>query len=135
MPAPVLDSDTIVLIVEPNTGLKTPYSFIEGVWDIRRIASIDGAIEATLAKPPELVLLSASFDPSQTVKFLETLREVSVFRIIPLLVIVDLSCRISNVLGTSWGDRIAVIDCNITKKDFLSTIERITANSTPVIIQ
>lgn len=125
MPAP-FDSDTIVLIIEPNASLETPYKFLNGIWDVRRVNSIEEALLEVEVKPPELVLLSASFAPKHSLRLLEMLREVSVFRIIPLLVVVDLSFRISAVLGLSWGDKIAVIDTAIPKKDFFSILQRIT---------
>jgi len=126
MPALPILSDTIVLIIEPNDSLKKPYTFMYGVYDIRRVSSIARAITEVHLKPPELVLLSASFTPVSTLKLLEVLKEVSVFTIIPLLIIVDLSYRISTVLGISWGGKIAVVDYNIPKKDLFSTIKRIT---------
>lgn len=129
MPALPIDSDTIVLIIEPNESLQNPYAYVRGFYDIRRVSSIETAIIEIHIKPPELVLLSASFAPERTLKVLEVLKEVSVFTVIPLLIIVDLSYRISTVLGTSWDGKIAVVDSSIPKKDFFSTIQRITRSS------
>lgn len=126
MPALPIFSDTIVLIIEQNESLKNPYTFMCDAYDTRRVSSIEKAIVEIHLKPPELVLLSASFTPISTLKLLEALKEVSVFTVIPLLIIVDLSYRISAVLGTSWGGKIAVVDSRIPKKDFFSTIKRIT---------
>lgn len=125
MPALPIDPDTIVLIIEPNESLQTPYKYVRGVYDTRRVSSIETAITQIHTKPPELVLLSASFAPGSTLKILEVLKEVSVFNVIPLLIIVDLSYRINTVLGISWDGKIAVIDSNTPKKDFFSTIQRI----------
>ena len=126
MPALPIFSDIIVLIIEANESLKNPYTFMSGVYDTRRISSIERAVIEIGLKPPELVLLSASFAPKGTFKVLEALRETSVFSVIPLLIIVDLSYRISTVLGISWGGKIAVVDSRILKKDFFSIIKRIT---------
>jgi DNA-binding response OmpR family regulator len=118
-------SDTIVLIIEPNSAIQSPYTFISELYDIRRVSTIEFAIQEIYMKPPDIVFLSASFPPHRLVVLLDELKNVSVFQIIPLVIVVDLSSRISTVLGLTWGDKIAIVDSRIPPDDFFAAIRRV----------
>lgn len=126
MPATPFLFDAIILVVEPNATLQTPYIFIPEPRDVRRVSTIERAIQEIIMKPPDMVFLSASFPAEGAVRFLDELKDISIFHIIPIVVVVDLSCRMSTILGTSWGGRIAVVDSRVPRSDFFATIQRVT---------
>lgn len=116
---------TSILIVEPNELLQTPYTHLEELGTVRRVPTIGSALKEIIWNPPSLVFLSASIEPKKSLVLLDTLKDASRFSLIPLIIVVDLSKEISSILGTSWGGKIAVVDCHILKKDLISTISRI----------
>jgi hypothetical protein len=116
---------TLILVVEPNELLQTPYKYLDDLGTVSRVPTIGAALKEVIWNVPTIVFLSASIEPKKSLLFLDTLKDASRFSLIPLVVVVDISREISNVLGTSWGGKIAVIDCYISKRDLISTISRI----------
>ncbi len=113
------------LVVEPNELLRTPYEHLSSIGTIKRVPSIGSAIKEVVWNIPSIVFLSASINPKRSLIFLDTLKDASRCSLIPIIVVVDLSKEISFVLGTTWGGKIAVVDCFISKRDLVNTIARI----------
>ncbi len=117
-------SDTI-LIIEPNELLEFPYYYLNRLGTVRRVPTVGAALKEAIWNVPQMVFLSASIDPKKVLVLLDTLKDASRYTLIPLIIVVDLSKEISQILGTSWGGKIAVIDSHIPKKDLISTISRV----------
>lgn len=125
MPAQDLQQNEKIIIIEPNNRMGQPYSFLPPYYTITRLSTIENASKAFDYSSPHVAFLSASFSPSKTLRFLEMLKNASTSRLIPLVIVVDLGNRINFVPGTSWGRRIAVVDCFIPKSLFLATLKRV----------
>ena len=119
--------DLSILIIEPNKKLTLPYSYLPHSYKVTYITSIELGLAKLNRVNPNLVFLSASFSASKSLKFLESLKNSFKLKLIPLIIIVDLSHRLNFVPGTSWGGKIAVLDSFACKKELLSTLNRVLA--------
>lgn len=102
------------LIIEPNPQLVTPYSLLTSVYhqplSLTRVDNLDQARPAFTASKPDLVMFSGSFAAIASLDFLEFIhREMPMGELIPLIWVVDLSQPLSQVLGTAWGGKVAVL--------------------------
>jgi hypothetical protein len=116
---------TMILIVEPNELLELPYKYLYDLGTVTRVPTIGAALKEVIWNVPSIVFLSASIEPKKSLTFLDTLKDSSRYSLIPLIIVVDVSHELSTVLGTSWGGKIAVVDCFIPKRDLISAISRI----------
>lgn len=114
-----------VLIVEPNHSLVEPYCHLPRSYQTFRAASIEQALAKLIDHSPDLVFLSASFAPSKSLLFLEALKNGCLCSLIPLIMVVDLSHRISFLPGTSWGGKFAIIDSSVSQEELYSTLKRV----------
>ncbi len=118
-------SNLDILIIEPNNLLKTPYSYIPSKYKIVRVSSVELASRILINSTPKLAILSASLPLSENLNFLSQLRKSSISFLISLLIIIDLTNRISMVPGTLWGGKISVIDSLIPESDFNTVLSRL----------
>ncbi len=114
-----------VLIIEPNRQLVMPYGHLPNSYIVNRFPTVELALVELTNTDPDIVFLSASFSPSKSVRFLEALKNFSKTKLIPLLIVVDLSHRLNFVPGTSWGGKIAVLDSFASKRELYSTLDRV----------
>ncbi len=116
-----------VLIVEPNQSLTIPYMYLPNTYTLTCVSSIRRARNELAHTVPDLVFLSTSFRPAQTLSFLEELKKVSQSktRIIPIVFVIDLSQRVSYVLGTTWAGKVGFANSQSSAEELFSTLERI----------
>lgn len=119
------------LIIEPNESLVSqknpaiPYSFLaKQKLQISVVASVESALAYLVDQTPNLVFLSASFSPHKTLQLLEALKNHSTEKVIPLVMVIDLSLPTSIIPGTSWGESLGIVHTAISSKEFQATIKR-----------
>jgi len=123
-----MNHQSYILIIEPHETLEHPYSFIGPHYVTNRVVSIENGMRSMTHKHPDLVMLSASFSIAKSIHFLETLKHISHTTLIPLLYVVDLSCHVSQIPGTTWGDKLGIISTLTNQDEFDSTLMRITTS-------
>lgn len=118
-----------ILILEPNSLVVSPYSYLASIFrqavTIQRAETVDHAIESFKMLEPGLVMLSASFEPLEMVRFLEFLKNAGKESIIPLIWVVDLDTPVSTILGTKWAGLTAVSSTLTSLSEFKSIIQRL----------
>ena len=115
-----------ILIVEPNLDQKKPYSFLDlKTFKITRVNnSLDAAYE--LQKQSfDLVFLSCSFSNKKILNFLESLKEASSTKIIPLILVVDLSQPYSIVPGLNWNKQLSLLSSFSSEKELRAAIDQL----------
>ncbi len=102
-----------ILIIEPNPQLVTPYSLLTGIYhrplSLSRVDSLADARKSFDELHPSIVLMSCSFAANDALDMLEYIRLHMIGEIIPLIWVVDLCQPLSQVLGTAWGGKVAVL--------------------------
>lgn len=116
-----------MLIIEPNTKLHTPYSLLSNKNTIERVATPELGLKSMSLQTPDLVLLSASPSISKILSFLESLKNASHNKLIPLIFVIDLSYKLSTIPGTTWGGKLGVLTSISSENELNSTIRRITS--------
>ena len=102
-----------LLIVEPDNSVDLPYRYFSEWYApvaMRRVTSIDVARSILDEKLPTMVLLSTSYSAHKTLRFLETLKLKMNMEVVPLVYVVNWSVRIQHILGTSWGDKVGILN-------------------------
>lgn len=115
-----------ILIVEPNLDQKKPYSFLDlKTFKITRINnSFDAAYE--LQKQNfDLVFLSCSFSNKKILNFLESLKEASSTKIIPLILVVDFSQPYSIVPGLTWNKQLGLLSSISSEKELRTALDQL----------
>jgi hypothetical protein len=113
------------LIIEPNDSLHIPYAYLEDAYEYDRCSSIEKGLAFMAKKYPDILFLSASFSLSKSLKVLESLKQKSSYTLIPLVIVVDLSNRVSSVPGTSWGNKIGLVSSLSSAQEVNSTLDRV----------
>lgn len=113
------------LIIEPNDTVNIPYSHLDEKYEYDRCASIEKGMSLMASKHPDILFLSASFSVSKSLKVLEALKHKSSYGLIPLVLVVDLSNRLSSVPGTEWGNKIGILTTLSSAKEVHSTLDRV----------
>ncbi len=94
---------TRIFVIEPDTKVIHPYDFFSQLYpntiELIRYQSLNQAEIDLQPLSPSLVLLSSSFSPAKSVEFLEHFKNTFVDQLIPLILVVDLSKPIPNLLG------------------------------------
>ncbi len=126
MPASSFIDHNNALVVEPNPLLVRPYEFLAPNYSEHRVISLTEADAFLAAIVPDLILLSASFSPLESVEFLRNVQSHSSKKIIPLIIVIDLHNRVNFVPGIFWDDMLAVLDSSVTEDVFVLTMSRIT---------
>ena len=114
------------IIIEPNESLHKPYSFMKDAYESDRCASIESGLSLLAKRSPDIVFLSSSYSISKMLKILEAIKHKSHLTLIPLVIVVDLSNRINNIPGTSWGNKIGIVTSISSVKEYNSTLNRVT---------
>ena len=115
-----------ILIVEPNLNQEKPYSFLDPkTFKITRVNnSLDAAYE--LQKQSfVLVFLSCSFSNKKIINFLESLKEASNTKIIPLVLVVDLSQPYSIVPGLTWNNQLSLLSSLSSEKGLRAALDQL----------
>jgi len=110
--------------MEPNDDLDTPYKFIDNV-TLTRVSTIERGLKYLTQQYPDMVFISASFSVQRILSFLDTLKNASRSRLIPIVMVVDLSHKISNIPGTTWGGKIGILTSLVSRSEYNSTIHRV----------
>ncbi len=118
-----LPTTSTILILEPNSKLKSPYQHLASHYQLQRLPTIEAGLKQIAQQTPALIILSASYSASKTVYFLESLKNLQHYQLIPILIVVDLNQPVSQILGTSWGDQLAVLASNAPAQLTLQTVE------------
>ncbi len=106
-----------VLIVEPNQNLVRPYSFLPPDSVVTRLTNTVAASEFLRQSSVDLVLLSCSFSSKKLLHFLEDLKLASSERIVPLILVVDLTKPYSIVPGLTWDKKLGLLSSNSTVRE------------------
>jgi DNA-binding response OmpR family regulator len=118
-----------LLIIEPDTQLAEPYSFIAAP-QVVRVTTVQEALDQFNAQPWSVVSLSASLPPEEALRVFESLKALTETHgqpLTPVLVVVNTATRLSTVLGTTWGNKLGVVSSQVSKQELDSTLERILA--------
>jgi PleD family two-component response regulator len=67
------------------------------------------ALEKCSQKVPDLVLISSHFSVTDSLKLLETLKNRSVKKLVPIIFVVDFNQRIIILPGTTWAGQIGLL--------------------------
>src|SRR5689334_7660665 len=117
-----------ILIVEPNPQFDRPYFYLDQLFPqqpiITRVASIREALTA-LDSTFNIVFLSSGFSPSQSLQFLETLKNTTETHLPSLVFVVDWSQRIHRVLGTTWASQVGILHSLSSQEEVIATLHRL----------
>lgn len=115
-----------ILIIEPNTNLASPYQFLnQNNYQLIKAASLELALNQLKDKLPNLIILSTSFSANKTLHFLESVKNLCTKQLIPLILVVDLNQPVSQILGTHWADKLAILHSASSKQETLASVERL----------
>lgn len=114
-----------VLIIEPNIFLTKPYHYLPNTYTLTRISDIRRAQIELKKSLPDLILLSASYPPKNSLRYLELIKKSMGERIIPILYVVDFSAKVSSILGTTWGGKVNILSSQTTQKEFFTAMRKI----------
>lgn len=118
-----------ILILEPNSLVVSPYSYLASIFrqavSVQRVETVDQAVESLVKLSPELVVMSASFPPEETLKFLEQLKDAGTTDVVPLIWVIDLENPLSTVFGTQWAGQTAVCSTLTSLSEFKSILQRL----------
>lgn len=117
-----VDSPSTALALEPNDKLLFPYAYMPKGCKVARVSTIKQGIYRLDSLEPDLIFLSASYSLVKSLTFLETLKNVCVDRLIPLIVVIDFGNSINFVPGTNWGGKIAVLTSNSSRQELFYTL-------------
>ncbi len=113
------------LIIEPHEDLLHPYSYLDESYLTHRVVSIENGMRSMTHKHPDLVMLSSSFSIAKALPLLDTLKHISQSALIPLLYVVDLTCHVSQIPGTTWGNKLGIVSTLSNSDEMHSTLDRI----------
>lgn len=116
-----------ILIIEPNSQLHSPYSLLSGKNSVKRVTSIELGLKNMSLYSPDLAFISSSLSISKILTFLESLKNASHTRLIPLIFVIDLSYKLSIIPGTTWGNKLGILTSISSENELNSTIHRITS--------
>ncbi len=119
------DNISTVLIIEPNELLSVPYMYLPTTYTLTCVPTIRRAQNVLDEMIPDMVFLSSSFPPDESLQFLEYLKKKSTAKIIPLIFVVDLSRQISHVLGTTWAGKLGLTHSLTSAEELTSTLHRV----------
>lgn len=115
-----------ILIVEPNLDLKKPYVFLERKkWQIIRVQDVITATQKLQEQAFDLVFLSCSFTNKKMLNFLESLKQASHTKIIPLILVVDFHQPYSIVPGLVWAERLALLSSQSSQQELSIQLHRL----------
>ncbi len=116
----------LAVIVEPNISLETPYSHMKSAFTLDRHISVPSALQSIAQNEPAIVCVSASFSPQLCLHLLTAVKNKSQHHLIPLLIVVDLSHKISTIPGTTWGNKLGILTSLSNVNEYNSTLDRVT---------
>lgn len=115
-----------VLIVEPNSDLEKPYSFLDQKkFQITRVSNSLTASYELQKSNFDLVFLSCSFSNKKILNFLESLKLAGSTRIIPLILVVDLSQPYSIVPGLTWNNQLGLLSSISSEKELQINLSKL----------
>lgn len=114
-----------ILIVEPNTKISHPYSYLPTSDVVERVSSLEAGLRSMATNIPELVFVSASIATSKLMGLLDALKQASRSGLIPLIFVVDHSHKLSTIPGTTWGGKLGITTTIVSSEEFNSTIRRV----------
>jgi len=114
-----------ILIIEPNSQLHSPYYFFPPHWSTQRSGTIEIAFRDLQRHSPDIIFLSTSFSLTKIVRLLDTVKNLSFIKLIPVVFVVDLSQRVSHFPGTTWGGKIGIIHTLSSKAEINSMLTRV----------
>lgn len=121
-----------ILIIEPNASLNSPYSYVSTIFrqavTEKRVTKVSEALIFLGSTSTDLVMISCSLDPRETLAFLEELKDYSREKIVPIVFVVDLEQRLSTVLGTHWGGSSAILSSLSSLSEVKAVILRVLAS-------
>lgn len=120
-----MNSKITAFIVEPNLNMELPYKQLPNKWQLSKVNTIEKALVYLINSSPDVVFISASFSITKTIRLLESLKNLSSQQLIPIILVVDLSNKISYIPGTSWGGRVGIIHSLSSKQEINSTLNRV----------
>lgn len=115
-----------ILIVEPNSDLEKPYYFLDQKkFHITRVNNSLTASYELQKSNFDLVFLSCSFSNKKILNFLESLKLAGNTRIIPLVLVVDLSQPYSIVPGLTWNNQLSLLSSISSEKELQISLSKL----------
>jgi DNA-binding response OmpR family regulator len=118
-----------LLIVDPSTELRSPYSTLFSLLSpsiqVIHVQNIAAATEHLQANPPDLILISSQFSEESILNFLENAKASFTTRIAALMYTVDWSYRLHHLLGTSWAGSVGILHSLSSAPEILATLQRL----------
>lgn len=115
-----------ILIVEPNLKQSKPYSLLDQkIFKLTKVTNVLAANAELQKENFDLVFLSCSFSNKKLLSFLESLKQASKSKIIPLILVVDLSQPYSIVPGISWDNKIGLLSSQSAEKELTANLARL----------
>lgn len=97
------------LIIEPNKTLTVPYKFLSSEYHTTRVATIERGIAELKKVSPNLVMISCSFAAEDILKVLAEITRQSAHHLPKVVMVVDFSHPVSQIVGTQWAGEIEVL--------------------------
>jgi DNA-binding response OmpR family regulator len=117
------------LIIEPNTELTHPYTWLDQVYSknytFSRCSRLDVAKSELAKNTPSAVFLSTNFSPLKTLHFLEEFKTQFSSQVVPLIFVVDWSQRIHRLLGTGWAGKVGILHSLSSEEEVSATMKRL----------
>ena len=112
-------------VVEPNSKLVEFYLGMEQLFNLTVTNSVPQALQKLYEQEPDVFILSTSFSLSLQIKALEAFKNSCKNKIIPLVLVIDLSKPISTIAGISWGNKLHIVNSRQSLKELKQTLEPI----------
>ena len=119
-------SQKSILIIEPHLQQRKPYSLLDQ--KIFKLTMVSNCLVANAELQKEnfdLVFLSCSFSNKKLLIFLESLKQASKNKIIPLILVVDLNQPYSIVPGISWDNKISLLSSQSSAKELVASLTKL----------
>jgi response regulator RpfG family c-di-GMP phosphodiesterase len=115
----------LLLIIEPNTRLTTPYNELPSAYSIMRVSATQQAAELLKTMTPDVVLLSTSYSMTKILEVLDQIKLLSTSGIIPVVFVVDWSHKMSCLPGTTWAGKVGILHTLSNPAEVEATLTRV----------
>lgn len=114
------------LVVDPQPTLADPYQFVPTTHTVH-VTSTAQAAQYLVDQLPDLVMVSASFSPAMMLEFLGKLKQAAADHqgLPPLIVMVNLKNRLNFVPGTTWANKLGLLNSLSSQAEVELVVNRV----------
>lgn len=118
-------SSKSILIIETTGCLAIPLTFFPSAYKIESALTVNEARIILQEHSVQLIAFNVSCPEGLMFEVIHMINQTVKDKIIPLLLVIDLSIPLTVIPGTSWGGRLGILHSLSTRAEFLTTMQRL----------